>query len=615
MRIFHANAAVRSDSTPDPAWSLTLTMEHRSYDELSRLWQATTVPLRLGAVYRAASFPHARRARRGGQGSADRGGHRQRLRCRHGDATVSTVASRTSHRAGLARRGAPPGAAARALVPRAVGAATATSTRTASRSPTARSSWCCCRARSCGRRARSSWRADEQARRLTAELDASPGQGRALGGAVLGARALEPRAGAARPRAGRRALPGAAARLRLHPGRGTRLSTRRPALVADLWGYAAPPRLRRRARRSLRWALAHPVDDGPRTALELDGLGRRPAACSTTCSPRGSERARPARRAGRLARRAPAPPAGARRDRALRRGRCRRRTAAPARDRARRARRVGADDARRAGRGQARPRGCVAVDCAQRSPSSPTPAPAAAREPGRAARPARSLVWRARRASARARCATPCARRAALVLHRRDAACRPPAAATRHPRAPTRCAPLDAGRAAAPVVGRSRRTRRPSPSPSGRCARREIETLAHGRARRATTRCSDVCRRLLLEAAARAARSAGAAVHVGRPGRRAAARGAPARVRGSGARARRGARRLGARPPDAARPRCDGAVRRAERNRQDDGRAGAGPRRSGSSSTASTSRAWSTSTSARPRSTCARCSPPASARR
>jgi hypothetical protein len=29
-------------------------MEHRSYDELSRLWQATTVPLRLSAVYRAA---------------------------------------------------------------------------------------------------------------------------------------------------------------------------------------------------------------------------------------------------------------------------------------------------------------------------------------------------------------------------------------------------------------------------------------------------------------------------------------------------------------------------------------------------------------------------------
>jgi Pvc16 N-terminal domain len=54
MRIFHANAAVRSDSTPTPAWSLTLTMEHRSYDELSRPWQATTAALRLGVVYRAA---------------------------------------------------------------------------------------------------------------------------------------------------------------------------------------------------------------------------------------------------------------------------------------------------------------------------------------------------------------------------------------------------------------------------------------------------------------------------------------------------------------------------------------------------------------------------------
>jgi hypothetical protein len=54
LRIFHANAVVRSDSTPHPAWQLTLTMEHRSYDELSRLWQATTSPLRLGVVYRAA---------------------------------------------------------------------------------------------------------------------------------------------------------------------------------------------------------------------------------------------------------------------------------------------------------------------------------------------------------------------------------------------------------------------------------------------------------------------------------------------------------------------------------------------------------------------------------
>jgi hypothetical protein len=54
LRIYHANAAVRSDTTATPAWSLTLTMEHRSYDELSRLWQATTAPLRLGVVYRAA---------------------------------------------------------------------------------------------------------------------------------------------------------------------------------------------------------------------------------------------------------------------------------------------------------------------------------------------------------------------------------------------------------------------------------------------------------------------------------------------------------------------------------------------------------------------------------
>jgi len=59
LRIFHANGVVRSGppSPPDPgplAWQLTLTMEHRSYDELSRLWQATTAPLRLGVVYRAA---------------------------------------------------------------------------------------------------------------------------------------------------------------------------------------------------------------------------------------------------------------------------------------------------------------------------------------------------------------------------------------------------------------------------------------------------------------------------------------------------------------------------------------------------------------------------------
>lgn len=54
MRIFHANAVVRSDNTDTPAWYLTLTMEHRSYDELSRLWQATTAALRMSVVYRAA---------------------------------------------------------------------------------------------------------------------------------------------------------------------------------------------------------------------------------------------------------------------------------------------------------------------------------------------------------------------------------------------------------------------------------------------------------------------------------------------------------------------------------------------------------------------------------
>jgi Pvc16 N-terminal domain len=54
LRVFHANAIVRSDASANPLWELTLTMEHRSYDELSRLWQATTAPLRLSVVYRAA---------------------------------------------------------------------------------------------------------------------------------------------------------------------------------------------------------------------------------------------------------------------------------------------------------------------------------------------------------------------------------------------------------------------------------------------------------------------------------------------------------------------------------------------------------------------------------
>jgi hypothetical protein len=54
MRIFHANPIVRSDPGAAVPWELTLTMEHRSYDELSRLWQATTAPLRMSLVYRAA---------------------------------------------------------------------------------------------------------------------------------------------------------------------------------------------------------------------------------------------------------------------------------------------------------------------------------------------------------------------------------------------------------------------------------------------------------------------------------------------------------------------------------------------------------------------------------
>lgn len=54
MRIFHARPSLQSDTQATPAWSLTITMERRSYDELSLLWQATTAPLRLGVVYRGA---------------------------------------------------------------------------------------------------------------------------------------------------------------------------------------------------------------------------------------------------------------------------------------------------------------------------------------------------------------------------------------------------------------------------------------------------------------------------------------------------------------------------------------------------------------------------------
>jgi hypothetical protein len=54
VRVFHGNPIVRSAPGTAVPWELTLTMEHRSYDELSRLWQATTAPLRMSLVYRAA---------------------------------------------------------------------------------------------------------------------------------------------------------------------------------------------------------------------------------------------------------------------------------------------------------------------------------------------------------------------------------------------------------------------------------------------------------------------------------------------------------------------------------------------------------------------------------
>jgi hypothetical protein len=54
LRVFHANPIVRSEPGAAMPWELSLTMEHRSYDELSRLWQATTAPLRMSLVYRAA---------------------------------------------------------------------------------------------------------------------------------------------------------------------------------------------------------------------------------------------------------------------------------------------------------------------------------------------------------------------------------------------------------------------------------------------------------------------------------------------------------------------------------------------------------------------------------
>jgi hypothetical protein len=54
MRVFHENPLVSGDSPDGSKWEVTLNLESRSYDELSRLWQATTSALRLSAVYRAA---------------------------------------------------------------------------------------------------------------------------------------------------------------------------------------------------------------------------------------------------------------------------------------------------------------------------------------------------------------------------------------------------------------------------------------------------------------------------------------------------------------------------------------------------------------------------------
>ncbi|HET9080130.1 MAG TPA: DUF4255 domain-containing protein [Trebonia sp.] len=54
MRVFHENPVVRGVGPDGLPWELTLTLERRSCDDLSRLWRATTSALRLSAVYRAA---------------------------------------------------------------------------------------------------------------------------------------------------------------------------------------------------------------------------------------------------------------------------------------------------------------------------------------------------------------------------------------------------------------------------------------------------------------------------------------------------------------------------------------------------------------------------------
>lgn len=54
LRVFHENPIVRGVDAAGQSWEVTLTLERRSFDELSRLWQATATALRVSAVYRAA---------------------------------------------------------------------------------------------------------------------------------------------------------------------------------------------------------------------------------------------------------------------------------------------------------------------------------------------------------------------------------------------------------------------------------------------------------------------------------------------------------------------------------------------------------------------------------
>ena len=75
LRIFHANPIVRSAPGAAVPWELTLTMEHRSYDELSRLWQATTA-----AAADVRGIPRGGGVHRPGHDAAGRKGHERVLR-------------------------------------------------------------------------------------------------------------------------------------------------------------------------------------------------------------------------------------------------------------------------------------------------------------------------------------------------------------------------------------------------------------------------------------------------------------------------------------------------------------------------------------------------------